>query len=36
LVLGHYSVHTSEAALAAGESEIERIGNQLAAAGLLR
>jgi redox-sensitive bicupin YhaK (pirin superfamily) len=36
LVLGHYSVHTSEAALAAGESEIERIGNQLAATGLLR
>jgi redox-sensitive bicupin YhaK (pirin superfamily) len=36
LVLGHYSVHTSEAALAAGESEIERIGNQLATAGLLR
>ncbi|HTB90380.1 MAG TPA: pirin family protein [Steroidobacteraceae bacterium] len=36
LVLGSYSVHTSEAALAAGESEIERIGNQLATAGLLR
>jgi redox-sensitive bicupin YhaK (pirin superfamily) len=36
LVLGHYSVHTSEAALAAGESEIERIGHQLAATGLLR
>jgi redox-sensitive bicupin YhaK (pirin superfamily) len=36
LVLGHYSVHTSEAALAAGETEIERIGNQLATAGLLR
>jgi redox-sensitive bicupin YhaK (pirin superfamily) len=36
LVLGHYSVHTSEAALAAGESEIKRIGNQLASAGLLR
>jgi redox-sensitive bicupin YhaK (pirin superfamily) len=36
LVLGHYSVHTSEAALAAGESEIERIGNQLVTAGLLR
>jgi redox-sensitive bicupin YhaK (pirin superfamily) len=35
LVLGHYSVHTSDAALAAGASEIERIGNQLAAAGLL-
>jgi redox-sensitive bicupin YhaK (pirin superfamily) len=36
LVLGDYSVHTSRAALAAGESEIQRIGNQLAAAGLLR
>jgi redox-sensitive bicupin YhaK (pirin superfamily) len=36
LVLGHYSVHTTPAALAAGESEIERIGGQLAAAGLLR
>jgi redox-sensitive bicupin YhaK (pirin superfamily) len=36
LVLGHYSVHTNRAALAAGESEIQRIGNQLAAAGLLR
>jgi redox-sensitive bicupin YhaK (pirin superfamily) len=36
LVLGHYSVHTSRAALAAGESEIQRIGNQLMAAGLLR
>jgi redox-sensitive bicupin YhaK (pirin superfamily) len=36
LVLGYYSVHTSEAALAAGETEIERIGNQLASAGLLR
>ena len=36
LVLGYYSVHTSEAALAAGESEIERIGKQLATAGLLR
>ena len=36
LVLGHYSVHTSRAALAAGESEIQRIGNQLQAAGLLR
>lgn len=36
LVLGHYSVHTTPAALAAGESEIQRIGNQLASAGLLR
>jgi redox-sensitive bicupin YhaK (pirin superfamily) len=36
LVLGHYSVHTSHAALAAGESQIQRIGNQLVAAGLLR
>jgi redox-sensitive bicupin YhaK (pirin superfamily) len=36
LVLGYYSVHTSEAALAAGESEIERIGKQLASAGLRR
>jgi redox-sensitive bicupin YhaK (pirin superfamily) len=35
LVLGHYSVHTSPAALAAGESEIQRIGNQLARAGLI-
>jgi redox-sensitive bicupin YhaK (pirin superfamily) len=36
LVLGHYSVHTSHAALVAGESQIKRIGNQLVAAGLLR
>jgi redox-sensitive bicupin YhaK (pirin superfamily) len=36
LVLGDYSVHTSRAALAAGESEIKRIGNQLVAAGILR
>jgi redox-sensitive bicupin YhaK (pirin superfamily) len=35
LVLGHYSIHTSHAALVAGESEIQRIGHQLAAAGLL-
>jgi redox-sensitive bicupin YhaK (pirin superfamily) len=34
LVLGRYSVHTSPAALAAGESEIQRIGNQFARAGL--
>jgi redox-sensitive bicupin YhaK (pirin superfamily) len=36
LVLGRYSVHTTHAALAAGESEIQRIGNQLVTAGLLR
>jgi len=36
LVLGRYSVHTTPAALLAGESEIQRIGNQRAAAGLLR
>jgi redox-sensitive bicupin YhaK (pirin superfamily) len=36
LVLGYYSVHTSHAALAAGEAEIQRIGNQLVAAGFLR
>ncbi len=33
LVLGRYSVHTTRAALLAGESEIRRIGNQLVAAG---
>jgi redox-sensitive bicupin YhaK (pirin superfamily) len=36
LVLGHYSVHTSHAALQVGESEIQRIGDQLVATGLLR
>jgi len=36
LVLGRYSVHTTQAALLAGESEIRRIGKQLASAGLLR
>jgi hypothetical protein len=36
LVLGDYSVHTSFAALSSGESEIQRIGNQLLTAGLLR
>jgi len=36
LVLGRYSVHTTHAALAAGESEIQRIGGQLVTAGLLR
>jgi redox-sensitive bicupin YhaK (pirin superfamily) len=35
LVLGRYSVHTSHAALVAGESQIQRIGHQLVAAGLL-
>jgi hypothetical protein len=29
LVLGYYSVHTSEQALQQGEQEINRIGNQL-------
>lgn len=36
LVVGRYSVHTTPAALLAGESEIQRIGNQLASAGFLR
>jgi redox-sensitive bicupin YhaK (pirin superfamily) len=36
LVLGRYSVHTTHAALVAGESQIQRIGKQLVAAGLLR
>src|ERR1700677_2893545 len=36
LVTGRYSVHTSGAALRAGEREIRRIGSQLAAAGILR
>jgi redox-sensitive bicupin YhaK (pirin superfamily) len=36
LVCGAYSVHTSAAALVAGESEIRRIGAQLSAAGVLR
>jgi redox-sensitive bicupin YhaK (pirin superfamily) len=35
LVLGYYSVHTSEAALAQGEAEINRIGDRLRAAGRL-
>ncbi len=35
LVLGYYSVHTSGAALAQGEAEIDRIGQQLRAAGRL-
>lgn len=33
LVLGYYSVHTSEQALQQGEQEINRIGNQLRLAG---
>jgi redox-sensitive bicupin YhaK (pirin superfamily) len=33
LVLGYYSVHTSQAALAAGEAQIARIGERLRAAG---
>ena len=36
LVLGSYSVHTSRAALVAGESQIQLIGKQLIAAELLR
>jgi len=35
LVLGYYSVHTSEATLAQGEAEINRIGQRLRAAGRL-
>lgn len=35
LVLGYYSVHTSAQALAAGEAEIRRIGEQLRASGRL-
>jgi redox-sensitive bicupin YhaK (pirin superfamily) len=36
LVTGRYSVHTSPAALRAGEQEIRRIGRQLTAAGIIR
>jgi redox-sensitive bicupin YhaK (pirin superfamily) len=36
LVTGRYSVHTSRAALRAGELEIRRIGTELAAAGIIR
>jgi len=36
LVTGRYSVHTSPAALRAGELEIRRIGSQLVAAGVIR
>ena len=35
LVLGYYSVHTTSAALAQGEAEINRIGQRLRAAGRL-
>ena len=35
LVLGYYSVHTTSAALAQGEEEINRIGQRLRAAGRL-
>jgi redox-sensitive bicupin YhaK (pirin superfamily) len=35
LVLGNYSVHTSEATLAEGEAEIDRIGQRLRVAGRL-
>jgi redox-sensitive bicupin YhaK (pirin superfamily) len=35
LVLGRYSVHTSAAALRAGEQEIQRIGSRLAADGII-
>jgi hypothetical protein len=35
LVLGDYSVHTTREALSIGESEIQRIGHQLQAGGLL-
>ena len=36
LVLGYYSVHTSEAALQAGEAQIARIGEQLRSRGRIR
>jgi redox-sensitive bicupin YhaK (pirin superfamily) len=36
LVLGHYSVHTSHAALRRGEQEIARLGEQLRASGRVR
>jgi redox-sensitive bicupin YhaK (pirin superfamily) len=36
LVLGDYSVHTSKAALAQGEAEIQRIGTRLRQEGRLR
>jgi redox-sensitive bicupin YhaK (pirin superfamily) len=36
LVTGYYSVHTTPAALRAGESEIRRIGSQFVTAGIIR
>ncbi|MFM0336279.1 pirin family protein [Paraburkholderia fungorum] len=36
LVLGYYSVHTSEAALQAGEAQIARLGEQLRSRGRIR
>jgi redox-sensitive bicupin YhaK (pirin superfamily) len=36
LVMGYYSVHTSEQALARGEAEIRRIGDRLRASGRLQ
>ena len=36
LHLGYHSVHTSRAALIEGEREIERIGHELRAKGVLR
>lgn len=36
LVMGHYSVHTSKAALAQGETEIQRIGARLRQQGRLK
>jgi redox-sensitive bicupin YhaK (pirin superfamily) len=36
LVTGYYSVHTTAAALRAGESEIRRIGSQFVTAGIIR
>jgi hypothetical protein len=35
LVTGYYSVHTSQAALERGEAGIEKLGNELRAAGKL-
>jgi len=35
LVTGYYSVHTSAAALVQGETEIQRIGQQLRGAGII-
>jgi len=36
LVMGHYSVHTSKAALEQGEAEIQRIGARLRSGGRLQ